>query len=351
MRLGSELFRVVTGAAHGMADRKWFSDRLPQDGSAQLTDVTEDWCTIGVWGPRARDLVDSVTSDDVSHAGFPFVRCREIELGGVRALASRISYVGELGWELYAPVADGAALWDVLWEAGQPLGVVPAGIGVYGTTGRIEKGYRLYGAELDPEHNVVEAGLTRPTVKEHDFVGKDAYLRHLEEEPAATMCTLTVDAPTSSVRRQEVHARRRADPDAGGERIVDRKGRPSYVTSAGSGPSRRQAPVAGLPAAGARGRGRAAARPVHGRALPGNGGRRGHQAALRPGEHPHPELRASSEGQPSGVKSYGVAFDLAAVRNGVPSSSITVTPRRPPRPGTTARPTHGHVGIVVTVAV
>ena len=186
MRLGPELFRIVTGAAHGMADRKWFSDRLPQDGSAQLTDVTEDWCTVGVWGPRARDLVGSVTSDDVSHAGFPFARCREVELGGVRALASRISYVGELGWELYAPVADGAALWDVLWEAGQPLGVVPAGIGVYGTTGRIEKGYRLYGAELDPEYNVAEAGLTRPTVKEHDFVGKDAYLRHREEEPAAS---------------------------------------------------------------------------------------------------------------------------------------------------------------------
>ena len=107
MRLEPELFRIVTGAAHGMADRKWFSDRLPQDGSAQLTDVTEDWCTVGVWGPRARDLVSSVTSDDVSHAGFPFARCREVELGGVRALASRISYVGELGWEIYAPVRAG----------------------------------------------------------------------------------------------------------------------------------------------------------------------------------------------------------------------------------------------------
>ena len=237
MRLGPELFRVVTGAAHGMADRKWFADRLPQDGSAQLTDVTEDWCTVGVWGPRARDLVASVTSDDVSHAGFPFARCRELELGGTRALASRISYVGELGWEIYAPMADGAALWDVLWEAGQPLGVVPAGIGVYGTTGRIEKGYRLYGAELDPEHDVAEAGLTRPTVKEHDFVGKDAYLRQLEEEPAARLCTLTVDDPTSSSGVKRYMLGGEPILTAGGERIVDRKGRPSYVTSAGSGPS------------------------------------------------------------------------------------------------------------------
>ena len=129
--------------------------------SAQLTDVTEAWCTVGVWGPRARDLVASVTSDDVSHAGFPFARWREVELGGVWAVASRISYVGELGWEIYAPMADGAALWDVLWEAGQPHGVVPAGIGVYGTTGRIEKGYRAYGAELESEYNVAEAGMTR----------------------------------------------------------------------------------------------------------------------------------------------------------------------------------------------
>jgi glycine cleavage system aminomethyltransferase T/glycine/D-amino acid oxidase-like deaminating enzyme len=237
MRLAPEHFRIVTGAAHGMADRKWFSDRLPQDGSAQLADVTEDWCTLGVWGPRARDLLSSVTSDDVSHAGFPFARWRELELGGVRTLASRISYVGELGWELYAPMADGAALWDALWEAGQPLGVVPAGIGVYGTTGRIEKGYRAYGAELESEYNVAEAGMTRPKVKEHDFVGKEAYLRHREEEPAAIMCTLTVDDPTSSTGVKRYMLGREAILTPNGERIVDRKGRPSYVTSAGSGPS------------------------------------------------------------------------------------------------------------------
>jgi glycine cleavage system aminomethyltransferase T len=220
-----------------MADRKWFSDRLPQDRSAQLTDVTEAWCTIGVWGPRARDLVASVTSDDVSHAGFSFARWREVNLGGVWAVASRISYVGELGWEIYAPMADGAALWDVLWEAGQPHGVVPAGIGVYGTTGRIEKGYRAYGTELESEYNVAEAGMTRPKVKEHDFVGKDAYLGHREEEPAAIMSTLTVDDPTSSsgVKRYMMGREPILTPD--GERIVDRKGRPSFVTSAGSGPS------------------------------------------------------------------------------------------------------------------
>jgi glycine cleavage system aminomethyltransferase T len=143
MRLGDGLFRIVTGGLDGPRDRKWFEDHLPEDGSAALDDVTSAWCTLGVWGPRARDLLASTTSADLSHEAFPFARCRWIDIGPVRVLASRISYVGELGWELYAPMEQGAALWNTVWEAGQPFGIVPAGIGVYGTTGRIEKCYRL----------------------------------------------------------------------------------------------------------------------------------------------------------------------------------------------------------------
>ena len=142
MRLGDETFRVVTGGVHGMADLKWFADHQPPDGSAQVHDRTSAWCTLGLWGPRARDILEGLTSDDVSHEGFPFARCRTIEVGPVRVLAVRISYVGDLGWELHAPIEQGARLWDAVWEAGQPPGVVPAGIGVYGTTGRIEKAYR-----------------------------------------------------------------------------------------------------------------------------------------------------------------------------------------------------------------
>ena len=118
-------------------------------------------------------------------------------------LASRISYVGDLGWELYVPIEQGARLWDVLWEAGEPHGLTACGIGVYGTTGRLEKAYRAYGAELETEYNVVEAGMQRPNVKEQDFVGKEAHLRHREEEPAAILCTLTVDdhASAAGVKR------------------------------------------------------------------------------------------------------------------------------------------------------
>jgi hypothetical protein len=105
------------------------------------------------------------------------------------------------------------------------------------TTGRIEKGYRAYGSELESEYNVAEAGMTRPKVKEHDFLGKKAYLRHREEEPAAIMSTLTVDDPTSSSGVKRYMMGREPILTADGERIVDRKGRPSYVTTAGSGPS------------------------------------------------------------------------------------------------------------------
>src|SRR5579872_321059 len=237
MRLGSNHYRVVTGGMDGMRDRKLFSDHLPEDGSAQLTDVTSSWATLGVWGPRARDLVQSVTSADMSHEGHPLFTARWIEIGPIRVLASRISYVGELGWELHVPFEQGARLWDVLWEAGRPLGLIPAGIGVYGTTARLEKGYRLYGAELEQEFNLVEAGLERPRVKPQSFIGRDAHLRHRSAEPAAILSTLTVEDNTSKSGFARFMQGREPILTADGRPLVDRHGRRSYVTSAGSGPS------------------------------------------------------------------------------------------------------------------
>ena len=190
-----------------------------------------------MWGPRARDLLSAVSEDDVSNEGFPFGTGRWIAVDGVPVLALRLSYVGDLGWELHAPFEQGQRLWDALWEAGRPLGVVPAGIGVYGTTGRLEKGYRLMGAELESEYGPVEADLALPKVKSADFIGKQAYLAARDEVRAAVMCTLTVDDHTdpSGMRRYPQGGEPILTQD--GERIVDRKGRPSYVTSAGSAPS------------------------------------------------------------------------------------------------------------------
>ncbi|MFQ5613811.1 MAG: FAD-dependent oxidoreductase [Anaerolineae bacterium] len=237
MRLGADRFRVVTGGATGGFDKKWFMDHLPAEGTVQFQDVTSAVCTVGLWGPRARDLLGSVTEDDVSHEGFPFGTAREIDIQEIRALAFRISYVGELGWELYTATEQGQRLWDILWEAGQPLGVAPVGIGVYGTTARLEKCYRAYGMELEGEYNPVEAGLARPRLKPQDFIGKEAYVRARSEEPAALLCTLTVDDHTSAsgVARYMLGNEPILTPD--GEPIIDRKGRRSYVTSAGDGPS------------------------------------------------------------------------------------------------------------------
>ena len=237
MRLGDQRFRVVTGGATGMSDKKWFTGHLPVEGTAALADLTSAQATLGLWGPRARDVLQSVTADDMSHDGFAFGTCREIEVAGITVLASRISYVGELGWELHVPMEQGARLWDALWDAGRPHGLVPVGIGVYGTTGRLEKGYRAFGAELTADYTLVEAGMTRPRVKAQPFVGKDAYLAQRAEPPAAVLCTLTVDdhRPDGGEARYMLGG----EPvlSAAGERLVDAKGRPSYVTSAGSGPS------------------------------------------------------------------------------------------------------------------
>jgi glycine cleavage system aminomethyltransferase T len=220
-----------------MSDLKWFADHLPEDGSAQVHDQTNAYSTLGLWGPRARDILQSITSHDVSHEGLPFARCKEIEIGPVRALASRISYVGDLGWELYVPFEQGARLWDLIAEAGASHGIIPAGIGVYGTTGRLEKCYRAYGAELEGDFNVVEAGMAWGPVKDEDFIGKEAHVRHREEEPAALMCSLTVEDHTSrsGVRRYMLGQEPVLSRD--GAPLTDRKGRRSYVTSAGAGPS------------------------------------------------------------------------------------------------------------------
>jgi heterotetrameric sarcosine oxidase gamma subunit len=235
MRLAHDRFRVVTGGGTGRSDFTWISDH--RAGDTSVADVTSGWTTIGLWGPNARAVLSSVTSADVSHQGFPFGTGREIEIGSTVVLASRISYVGELGWELYVPIEQGARIWDGLWEAGRPHGLIAAGIGVYGTTGRLEKGYRAFGAELTQEYNLVEAGMTRPKVKPVSFIGKDAYLRQRAEQPCAILCTLTVDSHTAADGTPRYMLGKEPILSLTGERLVDDKGRPSYVTSAGSAPS------------------------------------------------------------------------------------------------------------------
>jgi glycine cleavage system aminomethyltransferase T/glycine/D-amino acid oxidase-like deaminating enzyme len=235
MRLGANRFRVVTGAADGGRDAKWISDRLPDN--AQLADVSSAWATIGLWGPRAGDILAAVKGDADQSPPQPFGMTGFFELGTAAVLGSRISYVGEFGWELHVPAEQAGQLWDLLADAGQPHGLVPVGIGAYGTTARLEKGYRAFGAELTPEYNPVEAGMTRPRVKAEPFTGKEAYLAARAAAPAAALRTLTVDSHISADGTHRYPLGGEPILALDGSRLVDAHGRPSYVTSAGSGPS------------------------------------------------------------------------------------------------------------------
>jgi glycine cleavage system aminomethyltransferase T len=132
---------------------------------------------------------------------------------------------------------QGERLWDTIYEAGQAFGIAPVGIGVYATSARLEKGYRAYGAELEQEYNLVEAGMARPKVKPQDFIGKAAYMKQREAPPAAILCTLTVDDPTSKSGIKRYPQGREPILTRDGKPLVDAHGRGSYVTSAGSGPS------------------------------------------------------------------------------------------------------------------
>ncbi len=237
MRTGEQSFRIVTGGGDGGRDKKWFIDHLPKDNSVHFMDCTSSLCTIGVWGPLARKMVQSVTEDDLSNEAFRFGTAKEIRIGGMKIWALRISYVGELGWELYVSTDQGLKLWDTLWEAGQNYGIVPAGIGVYGTTGRIEKGYRLMGAELESEYNPIEAGLARRKVKKADFIGKQAYMKARKEDPTAILCTLSVDDHTSSSGIKRFMQGNEPILNLDGKGLVDGEGRRSYVTTAGASPS------------------------------------------------------------------------------------------------------------------
>ncbi len=176
-RRSENRFWVVTGGGVGTHDRGWMLKQLRQDQnhhSVQFTDLTSSFCCLGVWGPSARALLQSVSESDFSNEAFPLFTAKEIFIGYVPALALRMSYVGELGWEIYVPAEYGAHLWDLLWQAGQCFGVIAAGGGAFDSL-RLEKGYRLWGADIHSEYNPYEAGLGFAVKLENrDFIGKSA---------------------------------------------------------------------------------------------------------------------------------------------------------------------------------
>jgi glycine cleavage system aminomethyltransferase T len=242
-RVADDTVNVVTGVFDGGRDLHWIRKYMPKDGSVTVTDRTLDVSTLGLWGPKAPLVLAQLTDADLSHDGSPYGSIVKVQLdcGGETIDASlfRISYVGDTGWELYVDWDDAPKVWDALFAAGAEHGIRPTGGGVYGTSGRLEKGYRLQGAELESEYNPLEAGLARPKVKAADFIGKAAYLAARERgEPEVHLCTLTVEDQTDSQGRTRwMQGGNEPICDLDGAVIFDSHGRVSRVTSAGYGPS------------------------------------------------------------------------------------------------------------------
>jgi glycine cleavage system aminomethyltransferase T len=168
-----------------------------------VTDITGSTCCIGLWGPLAREVIGKVSTDDLTNDGLKYFRTKEINVGGIPVTAMRLSYVGELGWELYTTAEYGLKLWDLLFEAGQEHGIIAAGRGAFNSL-RLEKGYRLWGTDVTTEHHPYQSGLGFSVAKDKEgYVGAEA-LKALKDQPAdKVLRCLTVDDGTSIVLGKE----------------------------------------------------------------------------------------------------------------------------------------------------
>src|SRR5688572_10498454 len=217
-RLGADRFQI---GANGNLDYDLLRRLAPQDGSVSVRDITSGTCCIGLWGPRARDILAPLTDSDVSNEALRYFQGRELWIGNVPVTALRLSYVGELGWELYTTADMGAKLWDTLWAAGQQHGLIAAGRSAFGSL-RLEKGYRSWGADMTTEHDPYEAGLGFAVrMDKGDFVGRAALESRSEATAARRLVALKIADRSAVVM---------------GKEPVEIDGRPAgYVTSAAYG--------------------------------------------------------------------------------------------------------------------
>ncbi|GII56914.1 sarcosine dehydrogenase [Planotetraspora thailandica] len=214
-RLGRDHYQV---GANGNLDLDWFHRHA--DPGVVVRDVTAGTCCIGIWGPKAREVVAPLAGSDFAAGGFRYFRGKRAHVGSVPATALRLSYVGELGWELYTTADMGAKLWDTLWEAGQEHGVIAGGRGAFNSL-RLEKGYRSFGTDMTYEHDPYEAGLGFAVkLDKGDFVGREALLERRQAVRRRLTC-LTIDGPQAVVM--------------GKEPVYDGEASVGYVTSAAYG--------------------------------------------------------------------------------------------------------------------
>jgi dimethylglycine oxidase len=220
-RKEEQLFRIVTGGGSGQHDLAWLRAQIRDGERLTITERTGSLFALGLWGPKARDVLQQVADVDVSDEAFPYMTARYLSVGEVGPVwAQRISYAGELGWELYGQFAMGDRAWELLWEAGREFGIAAAGLGAFDTL-RLEKGYRFWGQDIHTEHDPFEAGLGFAVKMDKDFQGREALERKLERGVTEKLCCITLDDPGDVVLGKE--------PIWSSGRVV------SYVTSAGYG--------------------------------------------------------------------------------------------------------------------
>jgi glycine cleavage system aminomethyltransferase T/glycine/D-amino acid oxidase-like deaminating enzyme len=194
-RLAEQRFRIVTGTAFGRHDLAWIASHAPDDGSVAVDDVTSRFACLGLWGPKAREILQPLTTTDLSNDAFRYMRARDLSIGPVPCLALRVTYVGELGWELYCPTEFGLALWDAVWASGREHELVAGGYRAIDSC-RLEKGYRVWGADMTPDDTPWEAGLGFAVkLDKGDFIGRDALLA--KREPARKLACLVLEDPHS----------------------------------------------------------------------------------------------------------------------------------------------------------
>jgi glycine cleavage system T protein len=194
-RLAEDRFLIVTGTAFGQHDLAWIRAHAPEDGSVTVGDVTSRFACLGLWGPAARDILQPLTTTDLSHEGFPYMRARELAVGPVPCTALRVTYVGELGWELYCPTEYGLRLWDTIWASGREHGLVAGGYKAIDSL-RLEKGYRVWGADISPEETPWEAGLDFAVkLDKGDFIGRDAVAAAREQPLERRLACLVLAEP------------------------------------------------------------------------------------------------------------------------------------------------------------
>ncbi|MFM9075881.1 MAG: glycine cleavage T C-terminal barrel domain-containing protein, partial [Bacteroidota bacterium] len=196
---GDDAFRMISGTALHSHDMSWLREHLPADGSVTLKDITAELTCFGIWGPDTRELLQPLVGQDLTTASMPFLSMRSIAISGIPVQLVRVTFVGELGYEIYAPWEQGKKLWELLWNAGKPFGMVACGYKAIDSL-RAEKGYVYWGSDISPDETPMESGLGFAVSKTKDFLGKEAMLaRPIHKK----LVTIVLDDPRAVVLSNE----------------------------------------------------------------------------------------------------------------------------------------------------